>query len=239
MTRDRPDLVVSGDPLAVDHVSRARQRHLGGVQVERRPAQGEQLAAAGAGVGGEPEEGGQPVPRCLLEERRELRGRPDRARLAAAGAWQLGALGRVGGQHLLDPHGVGERLAQRAVHVRHGRRRQRLAVLPARLGQLPVEARQHRRPQALQPQPADPRHDVPLDVSAVPGHRAGLHAARVRLEPLGQEPTQGLCGAVDVLPAPGRNARLVRAAFAAASVGRPPTHVGFVRPVSGSGTRTT
>ena len=48
-------------PLAADDGGGTAERDLGGVQVDGVPAQVEQLAPAGAGVGGEPVEGVQAV----------------------------------------------------------------------------------------------------------------------------------------------------------------------------------
>ena len=64
-------------------------------------------------------------------------------------------------------HGVSQGLAQGAMDVGNGPRRQRPAITAAVLGQLPVELGDHGWSQCLQPHPADAGHDVVINIVAV------------------------------------------------------------------------
>jgi len=60
-------------------------------------------------------------------------------------------------------------------------------------GQVTVELGDHRRPQGLQPHPADTGHDVMVDVVPVSGERLGFHGCGVCFNPFGQVTRDGRC----------------------------------------------
>ena len=205
----------------------------GGVQVEA-PASAEASSshAAGPGVGGQPEERRR---RCLAAstEAAELRWRPDRARARRGGSAAASRARQVRRQDLLDPDRVSERLAERAgarappSETASGRP---FSAVGSEVG---VERRQHRRPEALEAQAADPRRDVPLDVGAVAGGGAGLDTACVRRDPSARYSPTVSAERSTYSPRRAATRASSRAALAAASVAKPPTHFGRDRPVSG------
>ena len=107
ITRDRPPLVGSFHALAADDGGGTAERDLGGVQVDGVPAQVEQLAAAGAGVGGEPVEGVQAVRAGGGQEGMQLPGGPDAGWFGAVVTRLFGSFGRIDGKQLVDVNGIG------------------------------------------------------------------------------------------------------------------------------------
>ena len=105
------------DALAAHDGSGAAEGDLGRVEVNGLPAELEQFAAPSAGVGGQAVEGEQPVILGSGQERAELVGRPNLNGLGGSAPRSLGSCGRIGGEQLLDVHGVSECLAERAVDV--------------------------------------------------------------------------------------------------------------------------
>ena len=94
-TRVRPLLVVPLTRSPRDDGGRAGDGDLLAVEVDVGPAEVEQFAAPGSGVGGDVEEGEQPVLLGRGQERPELGDGPDGARLVGLGSWPLGSLHRV------------------------------------------------------------------------------------------------------------------------------------------------
>jgi len=145
----------SFDALAAYHGGGAAEGDLGCVQVHRLPAEVEQLAAAGAGIGRQVVEGEQPVRSRSAQEGVHLPGGPHPGWFGPALPGPLRLLGRVDGKELLNVHGIFQGLTQRAVDMRHRPRRQWPAITATVLGQLPVQLGDHGRAQCLQPRMTD------------------------------------------------------------------------------------
>ena len=107
-------------PLAADDGRRAGDPDFRLVQVDVIPAQVEQLAPPGAGVGGEAVEGRQPVTARQLQKDSELGRCPHLAEFAARAPGALRPFCRVGREHLVHDHRVLEGLAQDLMHIVHG-----------------------------------------------------------------------------------------------------------------------
>jgi hypothetical protein len=163
----------------------------GRVEVDRLPAEVQQLAATPSGIGRETVEGVQPVRLCGGLESIQLPGGRDTDWLLATVTWAFGSFGRIGGKQLLDVYGVSESFAQGAVDVGDCPCRQRAAIMAAVLAQVAVELRYHGRAQGLQPHPPDAGHDVVIDVVAVSGQRFRLHGRGVGIYAFGQIVSHG------------------------------------------------
>ena len=96
--------------LAAHHGGGVAECDLGSIQVDRLPAEVEQLAAPSAGVGGQPVEGVKPVRSCGGQEGAELLSSPDPIRFSAPIPRELRSFGWVDGQKLLDVDGICQRL---------------------------------------------------------------------------------------------------------------------------------
>jgi hypothetical protein len=174
-----------------------------------------------------------------LQERPQLVGGPQSADLATDRTGALGALGRVGREQALDVYGVVQRLAPGAVHVRHGAGRERTPAAATLLTEQPAQAADGGRAQRLQAELPDVRQHVVLDVLPVALRGGRLDRDRVAVEPREQVLADGDVVPVDVRAGPCSGACLVARLPGSAARREPPTHFGRVRPVAGSGTRTT
>ena len=153
--------VVDGDEPAVDRDRRC-------LVVVVVPLEAEQLVAAHPGEGGEPERGEVPVSCSCAKELLELRGRPRLLFDLGDGAepGRVGDEGHVAGNQS-SADGVGERTPDHEVDLVHGLGCERRASV-RRMEQSVVE-----RLEVVISKPPDPdvserRHDVSLDVPAVP-----------------------------------------------------------------------
>jgi hypothetical protein len=98
-------------------------------RVDVGPSQVEQLAAAGSGVGGEVEEGEQPVLPGGGQEGLELGDGPDGSGFASRHPWPFSAFHGVAADEAVDDDRVTECFPQDRVQVNHGRDGERLAAV--------------------------------------------------------------------------------------------------------------
>src|SRR6185312_13278564 len=169
------------DALARDHGGRSGDGESLCRQVDIWPAEVQQLAPAGSGIGGDVKVGTQPVVCCVVEEGPELGHGPDGAGFFRASVRALGPIYRVAADQLVYDYGVTEGLPQHRVQVGDGGDGQWFAVLAAAGQQVAVELGDCGGPHGLDVQMPDARRDVeaPAGPVVVQGARLDLHGVAV------------------------------------------------------------
>jgi hypothetical protein len=129
ITRVLPLFVVPLIRSPPDHGGRSADSDLLCIEVDVGPAQVEQLATAGSGVGGEVEEGEQPVLPGGGQEGLELGDGPDGSGFAGRHPWPFSAFHGVAADEAIDDDRVTECFPQDRMQVNHSRDGERLAAV--------------------------------------------------------------------------------------------------------------